>query len=305
MNKLLLHTIVLLLLASAGRAQGHTTVRASLDRDSILIGGALHLQLQADIPENDPIRFFSLDSLPHFEILDRGHLDTLNTSNGTELRQTLRLTSFDSGRWVIPSLSLGGPAGPVTDSFAVSVGFTPFDTSRDYHDLKDILAVTVEKKQDRTWYLVGVGLLVLLLILYLLLRRRAAAQPAPLPAPPADPYRTALDALDRLAASWRAGQLDAKGFQSGLVGVFRLYLEQRLGLHSLQQTTDDLVTQLRGQGLEADLFGRLAQALRMSDLVKFAKYEPARQENEQVERQIREALETLEIKNRPAQPAGQ
>ena len=53
------------------------------------------------------IRFFQLDSLPHFEFLNKQKIDTTNTGTGTVLSQVIRITSFDSGHWVIPSLYSG------------------------------------------------------------------------------------------------------------------------------------------------------------------------------------------------------
>src|SRR5690606_17334933 len=79
------------------RAQELTRIPVKADRTAILIGEPITLSLQADIPENAPIRFFRIDSLPHFEVLDRGKIDTTNTGYGTILKQQVRITSYDSG----------------------------------------------------------------------------------------------------------------------------------------------------------------------------------------------------------------
>ena len=49
----------------------------------------------------------------------------------------------------------------------------------------------------------------------------------------------------------------------------------RTGIHSLQNTTDDLVKQLRGLNIDKVQFDQLSQVLRQSDFVKFAKYIPS------------------------------
>src|SRR5262249_2817896 len=107
-------------------AQDKTTVKAAVDKNSILIGERLNLTLEADIPENEPIRFFVIDTIPHFE-LTKHKIDTTNTSEGTLLKQVISLTSFDSGRWVIPAFSLGENFS--TDSIAIDVAFSPMDTA--------------------------------------------------------------------------------------------------------------------------------------------------------------------------------
>ncbi len=113
-----------------------TVVRATVDRNNILIGEQINLVLEAEIPENEPISFFTVDSIDHFEFLQKGKIDTVNTSKGTELKQLFRLTSFDSGRWVIPAYSLAHSESLRTDSIVVNVGFLAMDTTKDYNDIK-------------------------------------------------------------------------------------------------------------------------------------------------------------------------
>ena len=50
-----------------------TTVKATVDKNKILIGEHIRLRLEADIPESELIQFFTIDTLPHFEILGGVH----------------------------------------------------------------------------------------------------------------------------------------------------------------------------------------------------------------------------------------
>ena len=130
------------------QAQSKTSVKASSDRQQILIGEQIVLTLEADIPENEPIRFFQLDSIPHFEILFKEKIDTNNTGYGTVLKQLIHITSFDSGHWIIPQLPLGDQA--LTDSLAVDVGYTAsFDPKKPYHDIRDIIDVKLEEEKKK------------------------------------------------------------------------------------------------------------------------------------------------------------
>jgi hypothetical protein len=136
---------LILFLATWVQAQSKTTVKARSDKQQILIGEQIILTLEADIPENEPIRFFDLDSIPHFEILSKEKIDTSNTGYGTVLKQVIHLTSFDSGHWVIPQLQLGTQA--LTDSLPIDVGYTAsFDPNKPYHDIRDIIEVKPEEK---------------------------------------------------------------------------------------------------------------------------------------------------------------
>jgi hypothetical protein len=272
--------------AAIAAAQTRTVVKATVDKNRIVIGEQIELQLEADIPEHEPISFFSIDSIPHFEFVNLSPIDTTNTSSGTVLTQRIRITSFDSGSWVIPSFVMAGAVS--TDSIPVEVGFSPFDPAKDYHDIKDVIDVTVEEKKQWWWWAISGGVVLVAVLLYLLLRKKSP--PVKVVAPPVDPYKEALQQIEQLQRQKPA----TKAYYSQLVDIFRNYIEKRKGISSLQATTDDLVMQLRGIVLSKDDFEKLAQALRMSDFVKFAKYQPERSDDEMILQTIRQSIVDIE-----------
>ena len=286
-----------LCIALAGVTQQGITVTATVDRQKILIGEPIELRLTANIPENEAIRFFHVDTIPHFEFLEKRKIDTSNTSNGTRLTQLIRITSFDSGQWVIPSFILADTIA--TDSIPVDISFSAFDPNQPYHDIKDVIDVEEENKKQWWWFAIGGGLL-LLLILYLVLRKRTRPV-ARVESPPVDPYKEAMTELAALQGS----RPEIKQFYSSLVDIFRLYVYRRKGLLSLQKTTDDLVVQLREISLNKEQFDRLAQALRLSDFVKFAKYVPTETDNVNSFDAIRESIINIEKSAVAAQQGGQ
>ena len=75
---------------------------------------------------------------------------------------------------------------------------------------------------------------------------------------------------------------EAKQYYSRLIDIFRVYVSAKKGIHSLQNTTDDLVMQLRNLNIPKDQFDQLAQGLRLSDFVKFAKYVPSPEDDKTV-----------------------
>jgi LPXTG-motif cell wall-anchored protein len=289
-HKIIVSGVLIFAFLLAG-AQNGIMVKATVSTSSILIGEPIQLTLEADIPENQPIRFFQVDSLPHFEFLLREPIDTVNTSYGTVLSQVMHITSFDSGRWVIPSFVLDGSIG--TDSIPIEVSFSPspFDASKPYHDIKDIIEVEPEQPQKKPfqWWYVIVGTALLLVLLILLLRRKKKPVVV-VEAPPPDPFEVAMKALGNL----HRDKKDAKDYYSRLVDIFRVYVFSKKGIHSLQKTTDDLVKQLKTAGLPEDNFERLSQSLSLSDLVKFAKYEPSAEDDERSFSTIKESIVSIQ-----------
>lgn len=266
-------TIVALFFSAIIKAQSKTTVKATVDRSQILIGEPISLRLEVDVPENEAIRFFQIDSLPHFEFLDQQKIDTSNTGGGTVLSLVMKITSFDSGRWVIPSLVLG--ENIVTDSISIDVGFSPFNPEQPYHDIKEIIEVTPEEKKEKPqwWYLLaGAALLLIILVLIFRKKKKPAVNVVE---QPVDTYMEAMTQLEKLQKE----KPGPKQYYSKLVDVFRIYVHNKTGIHSLQNTTDDLVSQLRGLKIPKEPFEQLGQSLRLSDFVKFAKYIPSAEDD--------------------------
>lgn len=295
-NKIII-CLVLLGAGLWGRAQDKINIKASADKRQILIGEQILLTFEAEIPEHEAISFFSFDTLPHFEILEKQKIDTSNTITGTVLRQLVRITSFDSGHWVIPSLQFNEELS--SDSIPIDVSFSsPFDSSQAYHDIKDVLDVKVEEQRQTWWlYAAAGGLLLLILLVWVLTRKKKPVKEQA--AAEVNPYDEAMQALDKLDS----GSPDIKQYYSALVDIFRLYISRKKGISSLQKTTDDLVVQLKTLSMRKDEFDRLAQSLRLSDFVKFAKYLPAPADNKSTLETIRASIKTIE--NTSENTAGQ
>jgi hypothetical protein len=267
------------------------TVKASLNRDHIIIGEPIELTLEAQIPNGSATTWFPADSLEHFEFIEKGKIDTASGEETSRYRQVLKLTSFDSGKWVLPSLALEmGNRRYLTDSFSVSVAFSNADPNRDYHDIKDIEDVP----SPDTWLitsLVGLAAFISLAGLAWVLRKKAA----PVAAPPSPwfelpPLQAALLELDQI----RQDNPDLKEYFSRLNDVLRRYLQGRTGENRMDKTSAELIMDIRPRGLDNDSFTALAQTLRMGDAVKFAKYRPGEDEQQQAWEAVRNSLEELD-----------
>lgn len=244
------------------------------------------MTIEARFPANAGISFSMPDSIARFEFLEEPAVDSLNENGTAVLKGIYTITSFDSGHWVIPSLRL--TKNIRSDTIGIDVVFIPFNPEQPYHDIKDIIEVKAKKKNPWWWYAAGGGLLLLVLAVYFLRKKKPA--PVAKPVNKIDPYEEAIRQLEELQRS----KPDSKQYYSRLTDIFRLYIFRRKGILSLQKTTDDLVLQLKDSGLTKDEFEKLSQALRLSDFVKFAKYEPASEEDKMVYNEILKSIKTIE-----------
>lgn len=280
---------VLLFFLFTQTAFGQQTVRvnAALDKKSIVIGEQAQLQLEAFFPSGTAPAFFAVDSFLHFEILQQSKIDTQATERGTQLRQTLTLTSWDSGAWAIPSFALPDNRRVRTEPIEVAVGFSPMAPDQKYHEVKDILNISQPVRITWYWYLLGA---LLLLLLFWLLFPKKKKEAAPV-INGEDVYKQTLAQLDALKS--RTGE-EGKAYFTGLVSVFRNYLHLRKGLQSHSKTTEDISRQLRTLQLPEGDYNTLVQTLQLSDFVKFAKYEPSIEEKEEALNTIKKSIVTIE-----------
>lgn len=279
--------IFLLLISLSSFSVTAQRVTATADKQKILIGEQFHIKLQANFNSGEPLDFFDLDSIPRFEILDRSQIDTSKFKDGVALIQNLTVTSWDSGKIQIAPFVLGGYR---TKPLIIDVAYSPhpFDTTQAYHDIHDILEI--KKPGETTWYWYLIGLLILIL-LFVLFFPKGKPRPKGEFVSDEGAYKKALKKLDALN---KKGEVDSKVFYTELIQIFREYLHKRKNIYSFSKTTDDLSIQIEKLNLNRDQYHELLQTLRLSDLVKYAKYQPAQEENQNSVNDIREGIIAIE-----------
>lgn len=273
----------------AAVAQKGVTAAASVDKTSILIGEPLQLTLEVTFSKPHAFAFSTLDSLPHFEVLNRSKIDTQATSGQTIVKQIITLTSWDSGAWRIPALSPATVKGVATKPIIINVTFTAASPNQEYHDIKDIIEVQKPPRKTWYWYLVGAVLLLLFVLLLFPKKKKETVPEAAVAKESA--YKIALKELDALK---NKPGLDDKAYFTDLIQVFRTYLQHGKGIHSFQQTTDDLSRQLQALHLPYADFKKLVHTLQLSDFAKFAQYNAVPGEREQAWEEIRKSIMAIE-----------
>jgi hypothetical protein len=270
-------------------AQKGVSVSASVDKPTILIGEPLQLTLEATFSNTHAAAFFTVDSLPHFEVLHRAAPDSTIASSRKTIRQVVTLTSWDSGAWVIPAFTLRGLKSIATKPLVVNVAYTHMAPDKDYNDVKDILETARPPRQGWYWYVIVFALLFALLLL--IFPKRKKAPPA---AQPVITERAYDQALNRLEALRTANLPDDKAYFTELIEIFRTYLQHGKGIHSFQQTSDDLGRQLQALALPHEDLEKLVATLQLSDFVKFARYTVTAGEREQAWSKIKKSITAIE-----------
>jgi hypothetical protein len=284
--------LVLWLLMSGMFAHAQVQVKTFTDKESILIGERFNMTLESFMPLDQRFTWPTIDTLPHFEILVRSKIDTVENFNGRKITQSFQLTSFDSGHYTIPSISfLIGNTRYVTDTVGMDIGYAPMEPNADYKEIKDILDVEATTNPMLYYVIAGVVLLAALLAWYFSRKKKPVAAAAPVK--PVSPYEEAMNALERVRKEGFVHNGSVKKYYSELNDILRKYLDAQLSLHSMEKTNEEIIRELRSLELSNEDSQQLSEALRVSDYVKFAKYHPDETLNEQSFQVIKNAIQSL------------
>ena len=72
-----------------------------------------------------------------------------------------------------------------------------------------------------------------------------------------------------------------KAFYSGVTDALREYIEARFGVGAMEKTTSEIMADLSDKKIEPRHYKELEELFKTADLVKFAKYIPGNEENEE------------------------
>jgi len=121
--------------------------------------------------------------------------------------------------------------------------------------------------------------------------------------PPTPPYEVALRELRALRSKHYIEELKAEPFFVELSGIVRRYLEKRFNLRAPERTTEEFIREAaNSRVLNADQQYRVRDFLEQSDLVKFARHNPRKEDMETAY----ESAEQLVLETTPKpEPSGE
>lgn len=270
-----LHIFVLLLISFSGFSQENPTLKVSADTTSIRIGEQF----------NYSISVANATTVIFPELKDKlGKIEVLETSIDTLVNQLIKkylLTSFDSGKWLIPQQKIIiDNKSFLTDSIVLNVATVKVDTTK--QKLFPIKAIQQEPfalidARPYLWWIVGT-LLLIAVGLYFFLRKSPIKI---IRKPVIPPFIIAMDSLKALDEKQFLKAQKLKIFYIELTEIIRRYIEDDLAIPALESTTDELLTTLNDFNTSSKLdidnetIKKLKDLLKDADLVKFAKYKPS------------------------------
>jgi hypothetical protein len=272
-------------------------ISAVVDREKILLGEQIELQLRVDDLDRTKTidKWFNLpDSINHIEVVERLPIDTIKTGNTISYVQKIKITSFDSGYWQLPALEiLMGTQKKVTPAIGITV--LPVDVSNvtDYHTIKDILEVELENDWRIIAALVALALISFFAMLWFLYKKKSIAIPKPKKNEIVHPYEWAMQQLQLLQQKNLIATHQHKLFYTELISICRNFSDAQLLANTNNKTTDEYMLWIKGRiGNEPEQV-KYFQLLRLGNAVKYAKYTPATLENDEAFATAKNFINTL------------
>jgi hypothetical protein len=209
------------------------------------------------------------------------------------------LTSFDSGRQVIPPIPLSASRldadssfNIYTDSVAIDVTYSPTDSIMPFHDIKPI----IEVKRTFPWWawvLAGLGVALLLAWIFFLRKFFAKKKETVIFESKLSPYDEAMESLSALEKENLVQNNEVKEYHVRLTEIFKRYLSRKTNIYQMHLTTDELLIALNELDLSKEQISSFANSLRMGNAVKFAQYIPPAYENERCFSQTKEMITSI------------
>lgn len=254
--------------------------KLSVDRTSIQIGDQIKATIRADVRPGGlwtNAETIWPDTLKNIEVVNG---PIWNKDQPELTTATWTISVFDTGLVRIPALLVvvvdhqGQPDSSYTNDVPIQVSAVEPDST----GLKAIKGIYVQPflpgyyKKYLPHILIGILLIV---ALWWWLRQRKTKRVPPVPATLSlSPEEWASQALDELEETklWQQG--DVKAHYTALTAILREYLERRFGIHAMEQTSDEILRQLKKRNLNRTLLQDTEELLSVADLIKFAKADP-------------------------------
>jgi len=266
------------ILFSAGLFSQESTVNATVDTTSILIGDQVTYKITVETNPSSLVVFPEGQTFNPMEVVESLSADTIRAEDRFRLIKEYALTQFDSGSYTIPRQQVLINETPFyTDSLRIEVNDVVVDTTKQkMYSIKPAMEVPSGFSVP-LWVWLLLALLAVGVLIFFLLRRRKRNKEAEKKLPP---YERALFELQKLDQSHLLEKRQTKEYYSKLTEAVRRYLEDEVHLRAMESTTSELIHDLelkmeRGElKLSRETINELKIILQRADLAKFANSRP-------------------------------
>ena len=266
------------------------TVSAALDSSIMKIGEQRKIALEVKQPHSAVVYFPTIngnDTLAQgIEILKITPPDTLKSNNALTIKQEYFITSFDTGRYVLPPFVFKSK----TQSYTTEQLYLDVITYDE--DLTNAQLTGMAENYDPPFNWVRfllylsivlgvIGLGALIYYIYKVVQEMKNNQiEEEIVVDNRLPHEIALEDLEKIKSDklWQKGEV--KVYYTVLTDTLRDYFTRRFNIPAMEMTSSEIIRSLKYEHDAVDAIERVREIFDISDMVKFAKMEPSQEDNE-------------------------
>lgn len=283
MNRILLVLFLLVGSILQGAKAQNFTVTAEIDSSFLFIGEQAGLSFEVVQDKNEKVHLplFSDTIVGGLELVERQKPDTtfLNNEQMRVLHKFI-ITSFDTALYYIPSFKFYNEKGDTTESNPLSLKVFTIDIDTTQFQIADIKPIYDPPFNWKGFWLIVLYVLIAILVafaIYWIVRKyilNGKNKPTQNNEPEIPAHIKALEMLDAIKNEKRWERGEAKLYYTEVTDVIRIYIGKRYNLNAMESTSDEILTMLKTLEIKRDVLSSLKTLLNLSDLVKFAKWQP-------------------------------
>ena len=271
------------------------SLKGRINVDTILVGQPFDYQLSLTVPKDYNVDWkrFGDTLSKSIEIIKEGELTTtpVENSDNVLMQQQLTMTTFDTGYVYVPEIDIYYSKS-LQDSVRYKlhtmekelyVQTVAVDTTQAFLPINGVIKQHITAKEVLPWAAIVLAVVGILYLIYYLQKHRKAKDKVVVekkkPTVPAIVTARAKLADMRNNESWNS--LKIKDYYTDLTDIAREYLEGQFAIDAVEMTTDEIMAEVNTLNLQDFVKMKLQDTLITADLVKFAKANPSKDENEQ------------------------
>jgi len=268
----------------------NASISQHLEKSEINIADQVHYSVIVQYPESAKVAMSPVGAnLGMFEIKDFSSTDPTPVKDKRGMLKRnfdFTISSFEVGELTIPPLGMlviypdGDVDTLITQPMKITVKSLLEGRDPSQLDIRDVKPpIPYPTRFPWVWAgSVAALLLVAALIVWYIRRKRAGKGLLWLGSPPKPAYEIALSHLEELKNLPLNTPEEVKAYYIELSDLLRTYIENGLGCPAMEMTTAETIYGLQTANTENSLIEMVSYVLNLSDMVKFAKVIPEKEE---------------------------
>lgn len=270
------------------------SLKGRINVDTILVGQPFDYQLSLTVPKDYNVEWkrFNDTLSGSIDIISEGDLITtpVENSENVMMTQKLVLTTFDTGYVYVPEITISYSKS-LQDSVRYKlhtmekelyVKTVAVDTTEAFKPINGVIKQHITAKEVLPWTLIVIVLAGIAYLIYYISKHRKTkpvVEEKKKPVIPAIVTARAKLADMRENESWNS--LKIKDYYTDLTDIAREYLEGQFGIDAVEMTSDEIMQAVHALNITEIAKSKLQETLITADLVKFAKANPTKDQNEE------------------------